>query len=193
MKLCILFGIVLGLSACGGGGSGTGEPSGSSGGGSGGGSSSSSGASSSSSGTSSSSSGASGSSSGGTYSTAAWVGTWSCTSGGTLNGAALPSSASTAVITSTGPDQLTVVATTTGSSNPACTLTATLTSDIDAAFPTGQSCNLESPVSATLTLTPNSTAQLQGTTVTTTENVSVSNSPGFDGQTGTLTGSCMRK
>jgi hypothetical protein len=126
--------------------------------------------------------------------TAAWIGSWTCTSGGTLGGAQLPGTQSTAVI-SAGPTAgaLSVVATTTGSSNPPCTLTATLTSDTQAAFPTGQSCTLKSPVAATLTLTANSTARLQGATVTTTENVVVSGSPGFDGQTGTLTGSCVKQ
>jgi hypothetical protein len=121
------------------------------------------------------------------------VGQWSCTSSGTLNGSGLPNSASTVVITATGGNAISVVTTTNGSGNPPCTLLATLTRDTTAAFTTGQSCDLVSPVSATLTLTSDSTATLANGQVATTENVAVSNSPGFDGQTGTLTGTCARQ
>jgi hypothetical protein len=122
---------------------------------------------------------------------AAWVGTWSCTSGGKLNGSDLPKTSSTAVITASG-DALTVVATTNGSSNPPCTLHGTVTSGSAAAFPSGQSCNITSPVAATLTLTDGSGAALAAGQLATTENVTVSNSPGFNGQMGTLTGTCTK-
>jgi hypothetical protein len=121
------------------------------------------------------------------------VGQWSCTSSGTLNGSALPKSASTAVITAKGGNAISIVATTNGSGNPPCTLVASLTSDTTAAFATGQSCDLVSPVSATLTLTKDSVATVANGQVATTENVAVSNSPGFDGQTGTLTGTCAKQ
>jgi hypothetical protein len=128
---------------------------------------------------------------GGGFTGAEWIGTWSCTSSGTLNGSMLPNTASTAVITKTGPNQLKVVSTST-SPNPPCTLTATLTSESGAALPMGQACKLTTPVAATLTLTPNSTAKIDGGKLATTENVVVSMSPGFDGQMGTLTSSCTK-
>jgi|SRR5579883_63268 len=129
---------------------------------------------------------------GGGFATAAWVGNWSCTSSGTLNGSMLPTSASTVVITEAAPNQLTVVSMSNGSGNQPCTLHATLTSDSAASFPMGQACTLTTPVPATLTLTANSTATLAMSKVSTVENIVVSNSPGFNGQTGTLTGTCAK-
>jgi hypothetical protein len=128
---------------------------------------------------------------GGGFATAAWVGDWSCTSSGTLNGSKLPTTASTAKITVSGTSQLSVVSTST-SGNPPCALTATLTSDSQAALASGQSCDLVSPVSATLTLTDKSTATLGAAGLSTVENIVVSKSPGFDGQTGTLTSVCTK-
>jgi hypothetical protein len=128
---------------------------------------------------------------GAAQSTAPWVGTWSCTTGGTLAGGPLPSSSSTVTISASG-DTLTIVADATGQAP--CSLTATVMSETAAALPAGQSCSLTGAVSATLTLTAGSSATLAGGTMTTTENVAVSNNPnGFDGDTGTLTGTCVKE
>jgi hypothetical protein len=128
----------------------------------------------------------------GPVSTQDWLGSWTCTAGGTIGGAALPNSASQATITLASPGTLSITATLAGTGNPSCTITATLGANGTATYPAGQSCNLVNPVSATLTTTDGSVATLQPGKLTTKQNVVVSNSPGFDGQTGTLVSNCTR-
>jgi hypothetical protein len=127
-----------------------------------------------------------------TFSTAAWLGNWSCTSGTMLNGVTLPVTTSSVVITSTDTNDLTIVSTTLGSLSPPCTLHATLVSDTSAVFPIGQACALTIPIPATLTLTPNSGAALTTNQIVTIENVVVSNNLAFNGQMGILHGTCNK-